>query len=92
MPKANGRDGRGSGQQGKAPSQLQRELDERGTRLAAFKHFGSLRGMDALHRHLVDAHHWRLDEVRALAPEDIRLLVTTTELEAIVRQALRLAE
>lgn len=50
-------------------------LEEQGDALAKRMGYDGLRGMDALHRFLIDKHHWLPHQVRSLTVDELKLLL-----------------
>lgn len=48
--------------------------EDRGDRIAKEKGYDGISGMEAVHRYLIDKHHWTLRDVRVLTTEDLQIL------------------
>src|SRR4051794_3493406 len=58
-----------------ADAGLRAALADKGDQIAKKKGYGRLDGLDAVHRYLIDKHHWLPSEVRALTTDDLSLLL-----------------
>lgn len=56
-------------------AELSHTIARRGDKLAKKMKYGDLGGMDAIHRYLIDKHHWLPDQVRRLTVDEIQLLL-----------------
>jgi hypothetical protein len=54
-------------------------LESRGEALALKMGYGQLTGLDAIHRHLIEKHHWLPREVKALTPDELAMLTEGLE-------------
>jgi hypothetical protein len=62
-------------------------IEKIGDHLAKQEGYANLRGINAVHRYLIDKYGWQPEEVRKLSPDDMQLLLDGYEEKAAASEA-----